>query len=228
MEQPINKDSRSPEEPDEMLLSRRHLLKAIAATGGAVAASTLLPGEWVKPIVNVGILPAHAQISPTPTPVLGTGDFQATLTWNTGNPAALACPIDGGASGGVDIDLHVIEPDGSHVYFANRNGTTATLDHDNQLAFGPENIFVSSGKAATGAYQVYVVYYCGLVPTTATITIRVFADTPQEQSAVFTRVLNSADWSVGYNVANVTFPGGTIEEASGTRPSGMQATDTKN
>ncbi len=44
-------------------LGRRQLLKAIAATGGAVAASTLLPGEWAKPVVEVGVLPAHAQTS---------------------------------------------------------------------------------------------------------------------------------------------------------------------
>ncbi len=49
-------------------LGRRQLLKAIAATGGAVAASTLLPGEWAKPVVEVGVLPAHAQISETPVP----------------------------------------------------------------------------------------------------------------------------------------------------------------
>jgi hypothetical protein len=44
-------------------LGRRQLLKAIAATGGAVAASSLLPGEWAKPVVEVGVLPAHAQVS---------------------------------------------------------------------------------------------------------------------------------------------------------------------
>jgi hypothetical protein len=46
-------------------LGRRQLLKAIAATGGAVAASSLLPGEWAKPVVEVGVLPAHAQVSAT-------------------------------------------------------------------------------------------------------------------------------------------------------------------
>ncbi len=51
-------------------LGRRQLLKAIAATGGAVAASTLLPGEWAKPVVEVGVLPAHAQISETPVPTV--------------------------------------------------------------------------------------------------------------------------------------------------------------
>jgi hypothetical protein len=43
-------------------ISRRRLLKALAAAGGAIAAS-LLPGEWAKPVVEVGVLPAHAQVT---------------------------------------------------------------------------------------------------------------------------------------------------------------------
>ena len=44
-------------------LGRRQLLKALAATSGAIAASNLLPGKWAKPVVEVGVLPAHAQMS---------------------------------------------------------------------------------------------------------------------------------------------------------------------
>jgi hypothetical protein len=43
-------------------ISRRRLLKALTAAGGALAAS-LLPGEWAKPVVEVGVLPAHAQVT---------------------------------------------------------------------------------------------------------------------------------------------------------------------
>jgi hypothetical protein len=42
-------------------LSRREVLKALAAIGGAAAASALLPERWVKPVVEAGVLPAHAQ-----------------------------------------------------------------------------------------------------------------------------------------------------------------------
>ena len=62
MEQPIN-HVESPEQTPEKTLGRRELLKALAAAGGAVAASSLLPGEWAKPVVEVGVLPAHAQVS---------------------------------------------------------------------------------------------------------------------------------------------------------------------
>jgi hypothetical protein len=48
-------------------IGRRQLLKTLVVAGGA-AASTLLPGRWVKPLVKVGALPAHAQASgPTPS-----------------------------------------------------------------------------------------------------------------------------------------------------------------
>ena len=44
-------------------VSRRRLLKILAASGTAVAASAVLPGKWMKPVVNMGVLPAHAQQS---------------------------------------------------------------------------------------------------------------------------------------------------------------------
>ncbi len=47
-------------------LTRRQLLKALLVAGGAASAS-LLPGRWVSPRIEVGALPAHAQVSATPT-----------------------------------------------------------------------------------------------------------------------------------------------------------------
>ncbi len=47
-------------------IGRRRLLKALAASGG-VAISSLPPGRWVKPVIEIGYLPAHAQTSPQPT-----------------------------------------------------------------------------------------------------------------------------------------------------------------
>jgi hypothetical protein len=41
-------------------ISRRTLLKVIAAGCGVVVASSL-PREWVKPVINAGVLPVHAQ-----------------------------------------------------------------------------------------------------------------------------------------------------------------------
>jgi hypothetical protein len=74
----------SQEETPRETLGRRQLLKAIAATGGAVAASTLLPGEWAKPVVEVGVLPAHAQISLTPEPQPEPLAYSAVCDTNPG------------------------------------------------------------------------------------------------------------------------------------------------
>jgi hypothetical protein len=44
-------------------VTRKQFLKLLAAAGGATAAAAFLPGKWVKPIVKMGVLPAHAQSS---------------------------------------------------------------------------------------------------------------------------------------------------------------------
>jgi hypothetical protein len=48
-------------------IGRRQLLRTLAASSGVVAASALVPGKWSKPLVEVGLLPAHAQVTPSPT-----------------------------------------------------------------------------------------------------------------------------------------------------------------
>jgi len=66
----------NPHDKAAVRLGRRRLLRALAATGGAAAAATLLPGEWVKPVIEIGHLPAHAQSS---APFI-TNDIQTTIT----------------------------------------------------------------------------------------------------------------------------------------------------
>jgi len=51
--------------PEVQNPSRRRLLKFLAA-GGAVTAVSLLPGKWSSPSIKTGVLPAHAQVTPTP------------------------------------------------------------------------------------------------------------------------------------------------------------------
>ncbi len=142
--------------------------------------------------------------------LLGTGDLRATLTWDTGIPL----------TDSTDIDIHVIEPDGSEIYWGNENGTTANLDVDNTAGLGPENIFVEAGTAAAGVYEVFVVYFDAIAPaptTEATVSLTLFEGTAQEENQTFTRTLTVADDATGFNVATVTFPGGVITETFGTR-----------
>ena len=52
-------------------LSRRKVLKALTAVGGAVAATNLMPGKWTSPIIDLGVLPAHAQTNSAPIELVG-------------------------------------------------------------------------------------------------------------------------------------------------------------
>lgn len=45
----------------KVTVSRRNILKTFSAGSGVVAAGSVLPEAWVKPIVNQVVLPAHAQ-----------------------------------------------------------------------------------------------------------------------------------------------------------------------
>ena len=64
--------------PEENTLSRRELLKALAAAGGALGAAAFLPGKWTKPLVEAGVLPAHAQATFGPRPTIDLTDASAS------------------------------------------------------------------------------------------------------------------------------------------------------
>lgn len=92
-----------------------------------------------------------------PTPMVGTGPITVTLSW--GNQP--------------DVDLHIYEPDGSHVYYANLRGTSGYLDVDDVSAFGPEHYYVvNCNDLAAGTYRVGVNYYYGSAPETASVMIQ--------------------------------------------------------
>ena len=153
-----------------------------------------------------GVGPPSNEVVIVPGPTLGTGQFSATLTWDTLT----------------DINLHVNEPSGFHIFYRDtaRRGPTAILDADNTIAYGPENVFTDR-LAANGTYEVYVVPYAGEParwPTTARVTIRTNVGTPAESYRVFTRTFTEPSTVLAQNVATVTFPGGVITEATGTRP----------
>lgn len=104
-------------------------------------------------------------ITTQPTPVLGTGDVQVTLTWDTPT----------------DLDLHVIDPAGEEISFTHTQSTSGgTLDVDansscNGLTNPVENVYWPYGGAPSGSYSVYVNYYqdCGYTgPVNYTLTIR--------------------------------------------------------
>ena len=198
-------DSLPSEGPQVAKYGRRRVLEALAVVGGALATSAFVPKSWAKPVIEMGVVPQQAVTSPE----CPTGDLLVSLTWDTDD---------------TDLDLFVIEPSGFVVYPGDDEGPTAELDVDDTDGYGPENIYVPPGEAAAGVYKVYVGYYDapgdpGDVVTNATIHITTFDNTPQKQTRTYTRRLedyNSNDPL--YAVAEITFPGGTIVEKTGTIP----------
>jgi hypothetical protein len=81
---------------------------------------------------------------------VGTGDIQVSLTWDTQS----------------DVDLWLTEPNGNKIYYANDiSSTGGSLDFDNTVEYGPENIFYKT-TAPSGTYKVEVNYFEGAPKTT--------------------------------------------------------------
>jgi hypothetical protein len=92
---------------DEQMITRRRLLLTLGVTAGTVAASVMIPGKWIKPIVDVGVLPAHAQLSPGVT---------CTTTFSNPN-VAIGVPcgaVAGGTSYTISIDYLSVNGIGSY------------------------------------------------------------------------------------------------------------------
>jgi hypothetical protein len=115
----------------------------------------LNPSGWT----NVNMDPLWAPCEGEPDFVFGTGSVQVTLTWD---PA-------------VDLDLHVIEPSGEEIFFANPGPTASggQLDRDDICVPGTENIFWST-SAPAGNYEVRVhaFSFCGVSPSSVSFRVR--------------------------------------------------------
>jgi uncharacterized protein YfaP (DUF2135 family) len=89
---------------------------------------------------------------------------------------------------GTDLDLHVVSPDGQHVFYGNRaSANGGALDVDVTTGYGPE--IYASPSPANGVYHVYVNYY-GSGPgrqdvTTAQVAIISQEGTLSERRQIF-------------------------------------------
>lgn len=90
-----------------------------------------------------------------PSIQLGSGAITVTLTWG-------AQP---------DVDLHVYEPNGTHVYYSNMQGVSGYLDLDDVTSYGPEHYYVACDTLEEGIYSVGVNYFRGSGPETAHVQI---------------------------------------------------------
>jgi len=67
-------------------LGRRDLLKLMTAGAGALTVSAFLPKKWAKPVVDVGVSPAHAAASTETGTITGTVHSGVMTGMIPGNP----------------------------------------------------------------------------------------------------------------------------------------------
>lgn len=90
-----------------------------------------------------------------PSQIVQDGIITAILTWG-------AQP---------DVDLHVFEPSGSHVFYGNFQGVSGYLDLDDTSGYGPEHYYVACTALSAGVYSIGVNYFYGFDPETARLQI---------------------------------------------------------
>ena len=114
---------------------------------------------------------------------VGSGDIQITASWTDS----------------ADVDLHVIDPDANHIYFANKTAPNGgLLDLDANAACSPneasprvfysnENITWPTGTAPNGTYKVFLDYWsdCGVDSTQWVVTVQRVGAAPQIISGTF-------------------------------------------
>ena len=112
-------------------------------------------------------------------------DLRVTISWNTD---------------ATDVDLWVIEPDGTKVFYSNRKSQSGgELSEDQTQGYGPERYQVA--KALPGEYKI-IVHYFSANPnllggeTHVNVMVTRFAGTPQETTERRTVVLKQKDEQV--------------------------------
>ena len=107
---------------------------------------------------------SEIQFLPVARLVVGTGDFQVSVSWD--QPT--------------DLDLHLTTPSGARIFWNNEEVGNGTLDLDSNPAcfiddINNENITFSNGQPPAGQYIVEVDYFdnCNIVtPTNFLVTVR--------------------------------------------------------
>ncbi|MDH5526653.1 MAG: hypothetical protein OEY97_05020 [Nitrospirota bacterium] len=89
-----------------------------------------------------GLVPVLYDALLTPAQKQKDGIITVQLSW--GNPT--------------DMDLHVFEPGGWHVYWSSPQGMSGKLDVD-RWSYGPEHYYVACDAVAVGRYRIGVNYY---------------------------------------------------------------------
>ncbi|MGF6440560.1 hypothetical protein [Paraburkholderia youngii] len=127
-------------------------------SGHTLVGTYLDPSRAGRQKVIDAVTAALDQLSPPPQASnIAQGSVTVTMTW----------------SGTRNEDLHVYEPGGAHVYFANRQGQVGYIDTDNTIGYGPEHYYATSDAKVLqpGAYHLGLVDFRAADDETATIQV---------------------------------------------------------
>lgn len=127
---------------------------------------------------------------------VGTGQVQVSVSWDAAS----------------DVDLHLVEPSGEEIYWADRESATGgQLDLDSNPACDIDNVnnenISWSGSAPRGEYVVRVDYYdgCGVEETDYVVTVRVEGRQPQTFTGTFTGSGDQGGPGSGVEITRFTF-----------------------
>ncbi len=141
-------------------ISRRQLLKVLAAAAGTAVLSSV-PNKWKTPVVDVGMLPAHAQT------LSGTGSLTGTI-------GGLVAPVSGNSPkivGPVDFTVGL---QGFPSFTVNATGSYPTWSYTiSNIPAGTYTVVLTDVGYCGGAYTqtvTGVVIHVG-TPTTHNFTV---------------------------------------------------------
>jgi len=134
-------------------------------------------GDFITRNAIMGDLQSLLSTATYPVTIGLSGPITVTLTWGP-QP---------------DIDLHVFEPDGTHVYYRDKRGVAGYLDVDDTSSFGPENYFVAFNTLKLGSYRIGINYYYGRGPDVAHISIRTCTSIRDYEQAVSVSCSSACD-----------------------------------
>jgi hypothetical protein len=125
------------------------------AWGHSFIDSYMVKGSVSETQITGDVLTALYNL-PEPYQLVEPGVITVALTWGSAP----------------DIDLHVYEPNGTHVYWINMQGISGSLDRDDRSHYGPEHYHVPSCDTLEGGlYEIALDYFEGDYPEIATVQI---------------------------------------------------------
>ena len=156
---------------------------------------------------SAGLLGSFLRV-PAAVTVVGTGDIQISLSWDTN----------------ADLDLHVVEPSGEEIYYYNsisNSGGTLDLDSNAECSRGPrnENVTWPSGRAPRGHYVVRVNHWSNCGARLTNYVVRVIAGEHSEvHTGSFTGPGNRGGRGDGITITTFLFGSGAAVAITGTDP----------